>query len=350
LSEIISINVQEQQNGTVSVFVGGDYLISEGNAREVYTAFGKSSSGSEIRIVETDSPLEVTGGRLSATVTARDSVFNDYVENLDDVAGALIRAVNEVHSQGQGRTGYQEIVSSTRADTGVPLVDAGLPWTPRNGTFDMSVVDNDGQTISNHRISVRMLGQVTDSTIASVVADIDAIEGITANVTSEGRVEIFSDSPTAAFTFGEDTSGFLATMGINTFFKGRSGIDIGVNDYVLNDADYLAISRGGINEDTDVLTELVDMVDQPLKYLNDRSVRESYKDSISTLSQKISLQQSATEGLQSFQATLEGQHLAITGVNIDEESIKMITYQRAFQASSRVIATASELLDLLVTL
>src|SRR6056297_2508257 len=37
LSEIISINVQEQQNGTVSVFVGGDYLISEGNAREVYT-------------------------------------------------------------------------------------------------------------------------------------------------------------------------------------------------------------------------------------------------------------------------------------------------------------------------
>ena len=42
--------------------------------------------------------------------------------------------------------------------------------------------------------------------------------------------------------------------------------------------------------------------------------------------------------------------LAITGVNIDEESILMISYQRAFQASSRVILAASEMLELLVTL
>jgi flagellar hook-associated protein 1 FlgK len=62
------------------------------------------------------------------------------------------------------------------------------------------------------------------------------------------------------------------------------------------------------------------------------------------------LQQSATEGLRSFHATLEGKHLAITGVNIDEEAIDMITYQRAFQASSRVIAAASEMLELLVNL
>ena len=32
------------------------------------------------------------------------------------------------------------------------------------------------------------------------------------------------------------------------------------------------------------------------------------------------------------------------------EAIKLITYQRAFQASSRVIATASEMLELLVAL
>ncbi len=350
LAGLININIQEQESGAVAVFVGGDYLISNGISRDVYTAYNTKVNGSEVRIVETDSPLQVTSGQLASTIVARDQIFGEYVDNLDNVASSLIRAINEVHSQGQGRRGYEEIVSTNVADTGVPLQDAGLPWVPRNGTFDMSVVDEDGQVVSNHRIDVRLLGQVTDSTIQSIVADIDAIAGISAAVTSEGRVEISSDSPSAFFTFGEDTTGFLAAMGINTFFSGNSAVDIDLNSYVLNDADFLAISRGGINEDTEVLTDLVDIVDKPLPQLKDRSARETYEDSISTLGQKISLQQSATEGLRSFHATLQGQHLAITGVNIDEEAIKMITYQRAFQASSRVIATASEMLELLVNL
>jgi len=54
--------------------------------------------------------------------------------------------------------------------------------------------------------------------------------------------------------------------------------------------------------------------------------------------------------LKDFYATLQSQNLAITGVNIDEESIRMIAYQRSFQASSRVIAAASEMLELLVAL
>ena len=91
-------------------------------------------------------------------------------------------------------------------------------------------------------------------------------------------------------------------------------------------------------------------MDEPLDHLGGRSVRKAYEESIRSLAQKISLQESATEGIRNFHATLQSQHLAITGVNIDEEAIKMITYQRAFQASSRVIATASEMLELLVSL
>ena len=44
------------------------------------------------------------------------------------------------------------------------------------------------------------------------------------------------------------------------------------------------------------------------------------------------------------------QLLAIQGVNIDEEAIRMITYQRAFQASARVVSTINEMLDTLVNL
>ena len=57
-----------------------------------------------------------------------------------------------------------------------------------------------------------------------------------------------------------------------------------------------------------------------------------------------------TEGFLTFARTLEGQHLGMTGVSVDEEAVKMIAYQRAFQASARFISTIDELLNTLVNL
>ncbi len=350
LSGILNINVQEQSSGAVSVFIGGDYLINSGNYREVYTAYNEKIKGTEIRIIETDSPLQAKEGVLVATIKARDGVFGEFVDTIDSMAEALIRSVNEVHSQGQGRRGFSELVGFSHTEPAVPLSRAELPWDPTNGTFDINLVDNDGELISSHRINVQMLDQIDDSTVSSIVMDIDAIPGLQASVTSDGQVSILSESPVARFTFGEDTSGFLAAAGVNTFFTGRSAVDIGVSEHLLDDSDYLAISAGGIGNDTDVLNQLVDLVDKPLDTMDGRTVRETYEDSVSALGQQISLQQNATAGLKNFHATLHSQHLAITGVNIDEESIRMIAYQRAFQASSRVIAAASEMLELLVAL
>jgi len=350
LSGILNINVQEQTSGTVSVFIGGDYLINSGNYREVYTAYNEKLKGTEVRIIETDSPLQAKEGVLVATMKARDSVFGAFVDTIDSMATGLIRSFNELHSQGQGRRGFTELVGFSRTEPVVPLSRAELPWSPKNGTFDINVVDDSGELVSAHRINVQMLDQTTDSTVSSIVADIDAIPGLQASVTSDGRVSISSQSPVARFTFGEDTSGFLAAAGINSFFTGKDAGNIGINSQLLEDSDYLAISAGGIGADTEVLNQLVDLVDTPLDTLDGRTVRETYEDRVASLGQQISLQQNATIGLKDFYATLQSQHLAITGVNIDEESIRMIAYQRSFQASSRVIAAASEMLELLVAI
>lgn len=350
LSKYVTINVQEQESGAVTIFVGGDYLVSNGIHRQVYTAYDPERQGNEIRIVETDSPLQTDRGILVSTVFARDEVFGDFVDRIDELAKTLIQKMNDIHSQGQGRRGYSDLVSTFRMNSAVPLTDAGLPWTPRNGSFDMQLVDEEGQAISSHRISVRMLGQVNDSTVDSIVAEIDAIEGIESFLNSDGEIEIKSSVPGVSFTFGEDTSGFLSAAGINTFFAGKSAFDIAVNDYLKQDSDLLAISAGGIATDTDLLMQMVDLVDEPFDDLRGRSIRDSYGDLIAELSQRTNLQTSETEGIRNFYATLQSQHLAISGVNLDEESIRMITYQRAFQASSRVIATAVEMLELLVNL
>ena len=93
---------------------------------------------------------------------------------------------------------------------------------------------------------------------------------------------------------------------------------------------------------------MMDLVDKPLDSLSGKSVRGIYDSTVALLGQKVNLQKSVTDGATDFFSTLQSQHMAITGVNIDEESIKLITYNRAFQASARVISTASEMLDLLM--
>ena len=350
LSQYVKVNIQEQESGAIAVFVGGDYLVSNGINREVYSEYSEAIGGQEIRIVETDSPLQSTGGLLAAAGQSRDGIFGKYVGELDRMAAGLIRSVNTVHSQGQGRRGYSEMLGSVRAETGVPLQNASLAWAPNNGTFDMNIVDTNGEVISTKRINVRMLGHTSDSTVNSIVADIDSMDGISASVTSEGRIEILADSPSSQFTFGEDTSGFVAAAGLNTFFVGKDAGDVQVNGALKQNSDLLSVSATGIGEDTEALTNLLDLVDQPLETLDGRSVRGIYESATAGLAQDVSLQNSESEGLRNYYATLQSKHLAITGVNIDEEAIKMISYQRAFQASSRVITTAAEMLDILVNL
>ncbi|MEM1226420.1 MAG: flagellar hook-associated protein FlgK [Planctomycetota bacterium] len=350
LASYVDINWQEQESGTVAVFVGGDYLVSNRTYREVYDAFDESAGGIEVRIVETDAPLQAKGGRLGAAIEIRQGVFGDYIDSLDRMAEALIENVNRVHSQGQGRRGFDSVIGQSPSTSGVPISEAGLPFEPQNGSFDLNLVDLNGELISTTRIQVRNLGQLGDATVQSIADQITAIDGLTASISGDGRLRIDSDSPTSQFTFGEDTSGFLAAAGINTFFTGTSAGNIGVNSTLQENIDLLAISSGGIGEDTDTLYAMLDLIDRPLDELDGRSIRNLYTQTQSRLAREASLQNSSTQGLNDMYATLKSQHLAITGVNIDEESINLISYQRAFQASSRVIATAAEMLDILVNL
>jgi flagellar hook-associated protein 1 FlgK len=70
----------------------------------------------------------------------------------------------------------------------------------------------------------------------------------------------------------------------------------------------------------------------------------------STITQASTIAKSVAEGTRVFKENLSGQSLAISGVNIDEEAIKMLRYQRVFQASAKYIAALDDLLQILVSL
>lgn len=348
LSALVNIQIQEQATGSISVFVGGDFLVAEGTYRDVEKSYNEKIGGFELQIRQSKAPLQATSGTYGALMRSRGEVFGNFIDDLNSLASALSSTVNEIHTQGQGRKGFESLISSASGLTGVPLRNAELTPAPVNGSFEIQLVDVSGNPVSFHRIDVRATNQVTDSTIDSIVSDINAIDGLFAQIGSDGRIEISSDAPGTSFTFANDTSGFLKSIGLNTFFVGSTASDIDINPVLKANSDYLAISRSGISRDTATLTDLVDIVDRPLDSLGGRSVQGIFNENVAALGQRISLQRSITQGADDLHSMLSGQHLGITGVNLDEESIKMLAYNRTFQANARVITTANEMLEILM--
>jgi len=353
LAQIIDIRVDEQQSGGVNVYCGGLFLVSEGVQRPVEVRF-RSSGGSALAFIhlqETDSPLEVTAGQLAGLLRARDEILGGFQQSLDEFSRALILEFNREYSQGQGLQGYTALVSTNSVrSVQVPLDQAGLPFPVRNGSFRVLVHNpTTGQTRST-MIRVDLLPGPASSTLESIAQALDAVDGISARSTLDGRLEIRSDSPDQTFAFADDTSGLLASLGLNTFFQGSSAFDIAVNPVVKASPATFASSLQGIGADTVLASRLAALFETPLSEQGSASLAVLYDRLVGQVAENSSVARALAQGARVFEQTLRSQKLAISGVNLDEEAVRLIAFQRAFQASARYIATLSELFNLLVNI
>jgi flagellar hook-associated protein 1 FlgK len=186
------------------------------------------------------------------------------------------------------------------------------------------------------------------TTLDDVVAQLNAISGVQAEVTIDKRLKITQASQDDEIAFAHDTSGTLAALGINTFFTGSSADDINVNSMLRVDPSLFAASTGGIGQDTNNATQLAAFIDRPLSTQNGASLSILYDQMIGNVTQASYQAGAAASSADTYEATLRGQKSSTSGVNLDEEAINMIQYQRTYQAAAKYISTLSELLDVLV--
>jgi flagellar hook-associated protein 1 FlgK len=182
------------------------------------------------------------------------------------------------------------------------------------------------------------------------VDSIDAIDGLAASITNDGHIQIKSDSEAIKFSFSNDTSGVLAAIGINTFFRGNNSSDIEVRPTLIQNPSQVAVSLKGIGNGGDNAIRIAEAFTKANDLLGGQSLNGVYDGMIADTTRSINEQKGIADGLRNFKQSLEAQHLGISGVNLDEEAIKMMLFQRAFQATSRVIAAATEMLQTLVEL
>jgi flagellar hook-associated protein 1 len=354
LSKLIDVSTKEQTSGAVNVFAGGDFLVFEGTHRNVEVSFaeGDGFNSATILVSETDSKLHVESGKLAALVEARDDVLGGFLGTLDDYAATLVFEFNKVFSSGQGLSGYSQITSEHGiTDATKPLDAADLAFTPVNGAFDVQIHNKQTNLTTTIRIRVDLNGlDGDDTTYASLVSQLDAVDGLKAVTDQNGRLVLSSESPNLEFAFGQDTSGVLAALGVNTFFTGTTAVSIGVNSFLASDPTKFAASRTGIDGDTTNAVDLAAFLDRPLDTSDGKSIGQVYGELVAGVTQSSSVAKSVAGGFRTFENTLHGEQLAIQGVNLDEEAINMMSFQRAYAAAARLIRTIDEMLDLLTSL
>jgi flagellar hook-associated protein 1 FlgK len=353
LAELIDIKVTEQDSGAVAVFAGGEFLVFEGQQRavDIELSSDRGLTIGEIQVAETESRINVNGGKVGGLLAARDTVLASFLDDLDAFAKTLAFEFNKVYSVGQGLTGFDQLTSEFRVfEPDVALDQAGLSFTPNSGTIEVQVVDSQTGLAETHRIDIDLDGLEHDTTFADLAADLDAIDGISAAITATGELTLSSDSAASQFAFAADTSGVLAALGINTFFSGATALDLGVSDVLVEDPSKFAASRGGIGHDADNAINLAAFAEQPLASNHGASIMVVYDNLVASITQESTVAQSVAEGFRVFEETLFGQQIAVSGVSLDEEAVNLITLQRTYQAAARYIATLSELLDVLVNL
>jgi flagellar hook-associated protein 1 FlgK len=351
LANLINIQSIEQPNGSITVYSGQTFLVSEGDSRpvEVELVGNKGLAAAEIHIVDNNEKINPTSGELKGLIDARDKVLGGFQDQLNDFAQTLAFEFNKIYSSGQGLNGYSTLTSENGVDdSSKALNNAGLTYMPQNGSFQVLVRNKTTGSTNTTTIQIDLNGLGHETTLADLSDALNKVNGIHSQILTGGKLKIDSTLTDNEIAFADDTSGVLAALGLNTFFTGTSANDIGVSAAVTDDPGKFAASQGGIGADIDNAKSMANFVDQPIDSHNGENIGVIYSRMIADVAQGSAAAQTNSDGAQAFESSLRSQQTAISGVNLDEEAVNMITYQRSFQASAKFIATVSDLLNILV--
>lgn len=353
LSKLINITTAQQPDGSIDVYVGGQYLIQEGIVRQVQTdpTVKNGIQTDNLAIAGSDTPLDITSGQLAGLINSRDQILGGFTTQLNSMAGTLAGEFNKIYSGGQGLAGYTQVTSATPVnDVNAPLDAAGLPVTPTTGDFQVLVYNSQTGLSQTTTIHVAENGLAGDTTLSGLADQLNGISGLSASVTPQGQLSLSTTAPNTQVAFSGDTSGTLAAIGLNTFFTGSTAGDLAVNGAAARNPLTFAASAGGVGVDTQVAQQLANFANLPLASQGGSTFTDMQTALTANVTQQASVAQSASQAADTFQQSLQNQELAVSGVNIDDETISLLQYQHAYEASARYISTLSTLLDQLVQL
>ncbi len=285
---------------------------------------------------------KVIKGKMGGTINGLINMADHYLAEVDRLFSELAYRVNMKYVAGIGLTPVSSYTSEAKADDPSKAIrDAeGLFFRDRltAGAFEIRVWDKDGNLVESRMIEVN-----PDDSLLKIADKINKMSNVKADVTSDGRLSIYT---TAGYviSFSEDTSGFLVSMGINTFFVGDNINNLDVSASIK--ANHMLVAAGSTPNigDNRVALEIANLAFG--KFMDgDRTFGEFYDAMVGEIGAKTARVKDIQDDTEKFLNFLQDKWDEISGVNIDEEMTNLLKFQRAYEAAARYITTVDEMMN-----
>lgn len=267
---------------------------------------------------------EITGRSVPDLCDERDRL----VQQLAEKANVTVTPAYQI------KQGGQELVSADGANR--QDLDQSAPGTFSIGGIDVSASVTGGAlaALSSARATAVSLSGQLDLLASTVASGLNAV-----------------------FASGYNLNGATPASQGYTLFTGTAAADLAVDPLLYDPANpmsakpkLLAAATTAANGDNRTAQAICDWFRAPSVALGGQSVSAFWMQAETTLSVAVSEEQQAADMGQKMVTMLDNQMTAVSGVNLDEEIMNLMSSQRAYEACARVMSTANKLLDTLMGL
>lgn len=336
LAEKINFTSFENDLGEVSILIGGKLLVESTASFTLRGVVNQDNAGfADVGYdpgtgTITDITSFIENGRLKGLVDLRDTILPGYINQLDQMAAAIVNEVNQQHRAGYGLDG------STGNDFFSPLAPTVTELSGNTGSGTIAATVNDPSlltldayqlTFAGGNYTIQNLRTGSSATAAYVDPTTVAFEGIQIAM---------SGAPANGDTFE-----ISAHQGMSSSIA-LSAID--PNEIAASSA------AAGVPGDNSNALLLAQLQEKEVTGLGDATFQSFYSQYVGEVGSRSRLAQRSLLAEQVIDQNLVHQREEISGVSLDEETANLIKFQRAFEASARLISVADELLQTILAI
>ena len=192
-------------------------------------------------------------------------------------------------------------------------------------------------------------GTALTLTGGSISGTIDARDGALATLRNSLN-SLASNLITAVNNVHRAGFGLNGSTGAD-FFTGTDAAAIGVNSALVDDPSLIQASgTNGATGDNSVALQLAQLATQQNAGLGNQTFSDAYSQTVSGLGQSLSDANTQSANSDAVQSMLQKQRDSVSGVSIDEEMSNLVQYQKAYDASARIVTTVAQMLDTVLTM
>lgn len=343
IAELVDVSAIEMRDG-LGIMVGGHLLVGGNQAnRLVQTPDADNVPFNDIAIVRSDETTlaitpRITGGRVNGLVTLRDTDIVNFQDRLDRSVAVLVNEFNQQHEAGYDLDG----------DTGNLFFSALSPDAPVAN--DLNTGGADGTSVSVSTPSALTFNQYeiafTNATTFDVRDTTNGTTVLSGQPYTSGNNIVF-DGLTVVITNATGAPAADDVFTVSAHKGAAADLTVAITDTDDIAASSTAAGVPGNNLNALALVDIHTARQSTLGSTTLNDYQAITAGNVGSRTRDVGLSLTAKEA---ETAQVEAFREGVSGVSLDEELTHLLSFQRAFEASARLINVADELLQTVLAL